>query len=128
YGKMEDFEEPQPVLPRIPLWEEGPWGPAHHQDWIRACKESPDNRIEASSNFEYAGPFNEMVVMGVLAVRLQDLKRVLDWDGEKMEFTNISENDKIKVVSVDEFEVTDGHPKFNREHVEFNAREFAGEL
>ena len=41
------------------------------------------------SNFDMAGPFNEMVVMGVLAVRLQSLDRELQWDGPNMKFTNI---------------------------------------
>ncbi len=50
-------------------------------DWVRACKESPESRIEASSHFGYSGPMNEMVVMGVVAVRLQDLKRELLWGG-----------------------------------------------
>ncbi len=43
-------------------------------DWVRACKESPENRTPCTSDFAEAGPFNEMVVMGVLAVRLQDLE------------------------------------------------------
>ena len=50
---------------------------------------SPENRTEASSNFQFSGPFNEMVVMGVLAVRLsglQGLHRELQWDGENMRF------------------------------------------
>ncbi|MDX2430952.1 MAG: Gfo/Idh/MocA family oxidoreductase, partial [Bacteroides sp.] len=49
----------------------------HEQDWIRACKESPENRVQPFSNFDNAGPFNEMIVMGVLAVRLQSLDREL---------------------------------------------------
>ena len=40
----------------------------HEQDWIRACKESPESRIEGTSNFAYSGPFNEMVLLGVLAI------------------------------------------------------------
>ena len=32
-----------------------------------------------------------MVVMGVLAVRLQGLNKELEWDGENMEFTNLTE-------------------------------------
>ena len=52
-------------------------------DWVRACKESPSNRLMTKSDFSEAGPFNEMVVMGVLAVRLQNLNRELLWDGEK---------------------------------------------
>ena len=103
---------------------------AHEQDWIRACKESPENRTEASSNFQFSGPFNEMVVMGVLAVRLsglQGLHRELQWDGENMRFTNISPNDKIKIVTVDDFKVIDGDPRFDRRFAEFNAAEMANE-
>ena len=44
-------------------------------DWVRACKESPENRVETASPFSEAGPFNEMVVMGVCAVRLQGLNK-----------------------------------------------------
>ena len=69
----------------------------HEQDWIRACKESPENRILSSSDFSVSGPFNEMVVMGVLAVRLQSLNKVLHWDGPNMNFTNITENDKLRI-------------------------------
>jgi predicted dehydrogenase len=60
-----------PTLRRVPggdtFYPNGP----HEQDWIRACKESPESRTEGSSNFAYAGPFNEMVLLGVLAIRLQ---------------------------------------------------------
>ena len=52
--------------------------------------------LQAKSDFSEAGPFNEMVVMGVLAVRLQGLNKELEWDGEKMEFTNINDDEEIK--------------------------------
>ena len=58
-------------------------------DWIRACKEDAKNRVKTASDFSEAGPFNEMVVMGVLAVRLQGLNRELLWDGDNMRFKNI---------------------------------------
>ena len=61
--------------------------------------------------------------MGVLAVRLQSLNRELQWDGENMEFTNISDRDELKVVSSDEFKVIEGHPHFNTKHVTMNAKE-----
>jgi hypothetical protein len=96
-------------------------------DWVRACKESPESRQEASSYFGYSGPMNEMVVMGVVAVRLQDLKRELEWDGEKMQFTNIGDDDEIRVVSSDKFEVIDGHPHFDTQHETMNAKEAAEE-
>ena len=61
----------------------------HQQDWIRACKESPESRMACESDFSIAGPLNEMITMGVAAVRLQELNQWLDWDGENMRFTNI---------------------------------------
>jgi len=126
--RMKDFKKPTPWIPRIPGGNGDIWSTnAHEQDWIRACKENPKNRIQPSSNFDFSGPFNEMVVMGVLAVRLQGLNRELQWDGENMKFTNISPTDKIRVVAVDEFNVIDGNPSFNRQHVELNALEAANE-
>ena len=128
---MEHFNQPKPTIPRVKGGNGDIWSTnAHEQDWIRACKESPENRTEASSNFQFSGPFNEMVVMGVLAVRLsglQGLHRELQWDGENMRFTNISPNDKIKIVTVDDFKVIDGDPRFDRRFAEFNAAEMANE-
>lgn len=95
----------------------------HEQDWIRACKENPDSRIQAMSNFDQAGPFNEMVVMGVLAVRLQSLDRELRWDGVNMKFTNISANDQLRVVKSDDFRVIEGHPHFDTKYVNLPALE-----
>ena len=102
---------------------------AHQQDWIRACKESPENRVLTESDFSVAGPFNEMVVMGVLAVRLQSLNRVLEWDGENMRFTNIPADATIRSIIKDGFSIKDGHPTFNKTWTEpVNANEFAQEL
>ncbi|MCK5067197.1 MAG: Gfo/Idh/MocA family oxidoreductase [Bacteroidales bacterium] len=95
----------------------------HEQDWIRACKESPENRIQPFSNFDNAGPFNEMIVMGVLAVRLQSLNRELQWDGPNMRFTNITSSDELRVVKSDDFSVIDGHPHFDTKYVTLNAEE-----
>ena len=100
--------------------------PNHIQDWVRACKEDPSVRVPTASDFAEAGPFNEMVVMGVLAVRLQGLNQVLEWDGEKMKFTNIPENATVRSVIHDGFTIKDGHPSFNKTMTEpVNAREFA---
>ena len=102
---------------------------SHEQDWIRACKESPENRVETASAFDEAGPFNEMVVMGVMAVRLQALNKELEWDGQNMEFTNIGDKDKFKVVVEDGFEIHDGHPTFNKKWTDpINAKQYAKEL
>lgn len=126
--EMNHFTQPTPWIPRVPGGNGDIWNTnAHEQDWIRAAKESSRNRKEASSNFGFSGPFNEMVVMGVLAVRLQGLYRDLMWDGENMQFTNINDSDILKIVSVDEFSVIDGDPRFNRQFVELNAKEAANE-
>ncbi|HYW96912.1 MAG TPA: Gfo/Idh/MocA family oxidoreductase [Bacteroidales bacterium] len=101
---------------------------SHEMDWVRACKETPENRVQTSSNFNYSGPLNEMVVMGNLAVRLQDLKRKLDWDGENMVFTNISDSDEVSIVKSDTFTVHNGHPTFDTKHETINAKEFAQEM
>jgi hypothetical protein len=92
----------------------------HHLDWIRACKESPDNRVPSHSDFAYAGPFNEMVVMGVLAVRLQGLNRWLKWDGERMQFTNIGDTDQLSFPN--------GNPATGAERIEMNAGQAAAEF
>ncbi len=82
-------------VPNVPKTERRlPEKVSHEMDWVRACKESPESRVPAKSDFSEAGPFNEMVVMGVLAVRLQGLNKELEWDGEKMIFTNISGSDR----------------------------------
>ncbi|HLO59133.1 MAG TPA: Gfo/Idh/MocA family oxidoreductase [Bacteroidales bacterium] len=70
----------------------------HYLDWVAACK-NPDLRDKTASHFGEAGPFNEIVLMGVLAVRLQKLGRILEWDGPNMQFTNVSANDKVSIWS-----------------------------
>ena len=102
---------------------------SHQQDWIRACKEDPDSRIPSASDFSEAGPFVEMVDLGVAAVRLQTLNQVLEWDGQKMEFTNIPADATIKILEKDGFSIKDGHPTFKNKYTDpMNAREFAASL
>jgi predicted dehydrogenase len=131
-SRMATFKQPSPTIPRIKggvakrvedVWESN----AHEQDWIRACKESAENRVQPSSNFAFSGPFNETVIMGVLAVRLQSLQRELLWDGENMRFTNISPNDKIDIVTDNHFTVVDGDPQFDQKVASFNALEITEE-
>ena len=120
-GRVPDVK---PYLRRIP-GATGYIDGFHEQDWIRACKESPDSRVESTSNFAYSGPFNEMVLLGVLAIRLQALNRSLKWDAQNMRFTNISDNEILPIVSVNEFNVKDGNPTFNKQFEKFNALEAA---
>jgi predicted dehydrogenase len=73
------YQKPAQTLPRIPKGDQG-----HEQDWVRACKDGKP----ACSNFDYAGPLTEMVVMGNLAIRPENVGKKLLWDGEKMRVTN----------------------------------------
>ena len=118
-------------VPNAPVrTREVPNGVAGHgEDFIRACKESNKNRVKTASDFSEAGPFNEMVVMGVLAVRLQGLNKILEWDGENMRFTNIGADEELRIMIEDGFSIKEGHPTFNKEWTDkFNAQEFANEL
>ena len=108
-SKFVKLQKPAPVLRRV--------GMKHEMDWVRACKESPENRIQPLSNFEYAGPLNEMVVMGNLAVRMKSLNKKLAWDGENMRITNLSDTDVIRVVN--------GIPNQEPREVILNARQAA---
>lgn len=77
-GLMKDYKRPAERIPRVP-------GAEHEQDWIRACKDGNP----ASSSFEYGAALTEMVLLGVLAMRVKDRK--LLWDGAAMRFTNDEE-------------------------------------
>ena len=66
------YEAPAPTLPR---------SPGHPIEWIQACKGGP----VAMSNFDYAGPFTESILVGTLAVRARE--KIL-WDGAAMRVTN----------------------------------------
>ncbi len=100
----------------------------HEMDWVRACKETPESRVKTKSDFSESGPFNEMVVMGVLAVRLQGLNKELEWNGEQMTFTNIAADEKLRLTVSDNFTIVDGDPRFDRPNITVNAKEFADEM
>ena len=102
---------------------------SHQQDWIRSCKEPYETRVKPASDFSEAGPFTEMVLMGVLAVRLAALNIELEWDGENMKFTNIPDDATIRTVIHDGFSITDGHPTFKTIYTDpVNANAYAQEL
>jgi hypothetical protein len=92
---------------------------SHEMDFVRACKESTQNRVLPLSNFEYSGPLNEMVVMGNLAVRLKNLNKKLQWDGVNMRITNLSDSDVMRVAN--------GIPKQDPRQVTINAKQAAEE-
>jgi len=80
---MEDFKQAPISLPRQPGAEQD-HDRAHHQEWIAACK----GEGYALSNFDYAGPMTEAVLLGNVALRAG---ATIEWDAEKLQVTNHSE-------------------------------------
>jgi hypothetical protein len=57
------------------------------------------------------------------------LNKELHWDGVNMRFTNISDDETIRTVIEDGFEIKDGHPTFDKTWTEpVKAKDFAAEL
>ena len=98
-SRMADFEAPEETLPRV---QDGVNG--HQRAWVEACKGGP----QCSSNFDYAGPFTEMVLLGNVALRSFTLsetrtlpngrrrlqyagRKKLYWDGANMRVTNFDQ-------------------------------------
>ncbi|HEY4312697.1 MAG TPA: Gfo/Idh/MocA family oxidoreductase [Pirellulales bacterium] len=61
--------------------------PGHYEEWLLACKGGP----RPVSNFDYAGPLTEIVLIGVLALRAPGKR--LEWDSANMKVTNAPELD-----------------------------------
>ena len=84
--RRKEYQEPPKTLPR---------SPGHYQEWILACKGGQP----AGSNFDWAGPLTEVVLLGNVALRVQlreELTRIkLRWDPDKFEFTNLPEANKF---------------------------------
>lgn len=97
-SKMKDFVPPPPTEPRFAI--------DHQTVWVNACK----GNGATTSPFEYAVPLTETLLMGNLAVRCYDFKRLkagkkptswapyeypgrvrLDWDTTAMRVTNFEE-------------------------------------
>lgn len=72
-SKMEAYKQPPKTLPR---------SIGHYQEWIKACKTGS----KTESNFEFAGPLTEALLLGTISVRLAGAK--LNWDSKKMKVTN----------------------------------------
>jgi hypothetical protein len=66
---------PPKTIPRVPAGD-------NFQEWVNACKGGPD----VGSNFDYAGPLSEMVLLGNIAIRAEG-ERIL-WDSKAMRIAN----------------------------------------
>ncbi|MCK3684219.1 Gfo/Idh/MocA family oxidoreductase [Maribellus sp. YY47] len=101
-------------------------GGRHEMHFVNCCK----NGGKPASCFEYAGPFNEMVVMGNLAVRMQSLQKTLLWDAENMKVTNIAPDETLRTTELFPFTsdvVTQSVESESKKMVKWNAQEMCAE-
>ncbi len=81
-SRRQEFQQPPKTIPR---------STDHYLEWIEACKGGKP----AGSNFDWAGPLAEAVLLGNVALRV-DLRKELTtakllWDGPNLRITNLEE-------------------------------------
>ncbi|MCL5098116.1 MAG: Gfo/Idh/MocA family oxidoreductase [Candidatus Omnitrophica bacterium] len=81
-SRRKEYQEPPKTIPR---------SIGHYKEWIEACKGGKPG----GSNFDFAGPLAEVVLLGNIALRVhlreQLTRRRLLWDGPNMKITNLAE-------------------------------------
>jgi len=82
-AKMSDFDKIDEFLPKPK-----DFGRHHYQEWIDACKGGKP----AYSNFDYAGPMTESVLLANVALRAGGK---IQWDAAKMRVTNNEAADRF---------------------------------
>jgi predicted dehydrogenase len=81
-SELERIGKPKKILDR---------SPGHYKEFVMAALgEKPIDFCK--SNFGYAGPMTETIGLGNVALRVG---RKIEWDGEKLEITNIPEANKL---------------------------------
>ncbi len=71
--RNKEYQRPPKTLPR---------SIGHHAEWVRACKTGSPTR----SNFDFAGPLTEAVLLGSVCVHYGGDR--LDWDSKRLKITN----------------------------------------
>ena len=75
---MREYKRPEKTIPR---------SPGIHQEWIDACK----GNGKTTSHFGYAAPLTETMLLGNVALKVNDKNIILKYDGENMRVTNVEE-------------------------------------
>lgn len=75
-SRNREYKRPPKTLPR---------SIGHHEEWIKACKTGSPTR----SDFSFAGPLTEAVLLGMVSVRLGG--EMLAWDTAQFKVTNLAE-------------------------------------
>ncbi len=75
---MQAYKRPEKTILR---------SPGIHEEWIEAIKTNK----KSTTDFSYAALLTQVMLLANVAVRAQKDKKILHWDGEKMEFPNFPE-------------------------------------
>ena len=83
---MPTYKNPDPWLPRVPF----KGGTDERQKWefVATCK--GEYEPGTMSNFQYAGRLTETILVGNLALRAGEGKRI-EWDAKNLKSTNVPE-------------------------------------
>ncbi|MDB6031381.1 MAG: oxidoreductase domain protein [Verrucomicrobiales bacterium] len=79
----DDFKSVAETLPKASNFDK-----CHYEEWIMACKGGP----KAYSNFDYAGPLTEMILLGNVALRSG---KKIEWNAKKMKVTNDKDANRL---------------------------------
>lgn len=79
-SRNRDYRRPAKSLPR---------SAGHHEEWVAACKHGG----APASDFAFAGPLTEAVLLGMVAVRLGGQR--LEWDPVNLKVTNEPEANRL---------------------------------
>jgi predicted dehydrogenase len=74
--KFRDYTPPPQKMPK---------GEGHRKEWVLGCLGGP----KPMSNFDYAGPLTEMVLLGCVAMRVPG--NTIEWDAPNMKIPNMPE-------------------------------------
>ena len=79
-ARDKEYQRPPKTLPR---------SVGHHKEWLLACRSGSPTR----SNFDFAGPLTEAVLLGMVCVRNGGDK--LEWDSANLKITNDPEANRF---------------------------------
>ena len=79
-SKNKDYQRPPKTLPR---------SIGHHKEWLEACKGGNPPR----SNFDFAGPLTEAVLLGTVCIRMGGQRLV--WDSANLKVTNLPKANEL---------------------------------
>ncbi|MBN2093456.1 Gfo/Idh/MocA family oxidoreductase [candidate division KSB1 bacterium] len=82
--KMVEYKRPAKSIPR---------SPGIHEEWVEAIKKG----TKSTTDFEYSSKLVECMMLGNIAIRMTSKNKVLEYDGEKGEITNLPEANEFLI-------------------------------